>query len=350
LRQGEILLGSDILIGASDKLFAMGTRPGVTFSLAPQGDSLATSPAYGEATRYALKNPQLFAYMNLRAFAPLLDREIARGAEEVFAQRNLEQQRALLGLLSSGSLSGVYKNDKTVVVRAVLTLAKEPLPASTVSDLPASVAVPAAAQAAAQPNSVAAADPYTNLPKARLADGGFVLGSPAAKVTLVEFGDYACPHCQDYEPTMQRFINEYVRTGKARYEYRTLPTAGGQTTAIMGNIHACLDQQRPGIFWLGRDQLYTLAQRGDYRAPDAPERFVMGLGLDYNKAVTCTATTKQVDTDKALAGRLGVNGTPAIMLRVGNGEPQFITLDGQTYDRGAVLYEVLAKAVDAAAQ
>ena len=67
---------------------------------------------------------------------------------------------------------------------------------------------------------------YDTIPQTRLADGGFVLGNPESRVTIVEFADYYCPHCQDYKPVADRFIQEFVMTGQAQYEFRVLPTAG----------------------------------------------------------------------------------------------------------------------------
>src|SRR5690349_20906460 len=59
---------------------------------------------------------------------------------------------------------------------------------------------------------------YANLPQSRLADGGFVVGNPNAPITIIEFADYACPHCQEYLPTMNKFTEDYVKTGKAKFE------------------------------------------------------------------------------------------------------------------------------------
>jgi hypothetical protein len=71
------------------------------------------------------------------------------------------------------------------------------------------------------------------------------------------------------------------------------------------------------------------------------------LGLDYGQALECSASNTQVDTDVELAGRLGVGGTPAVLVRYGDAKPEFITLDGQTYNAGGVPYDVLAAVVDA---
>lgn len=52
-------------------------------------------------------------------------------------------------------------------------------------------------------------------------DGGFVMGNPKAKVTLVEYGSLACPHCRAFaEAAAKSLKNNYIRTGKLRFEFR----------------------------------------------------------------------------------------------------------------------------------
>ena len=54
-------------------------------------------------------------------------------------------------------------------------------------------------------------------------EGGFRMGNPAAKVTLVEYGSLACPHCRHFEETGYKpLVAKYVRTGRVSYEFRNL--------------------------------------------------------------------------------------------------------------------------------
>ena len=161
----------------------------------------------------------------------------------------------------------------------------------------------------------------------RLADGGFVLGNPDAPVTIVEFADYGCPHCQQYKPTIDRFIDEYVKTGKAKYEFRIFPTAGGQLTYFIGQIAVCLENQRTGAFWTAGEMFYQKAMRGLYNENTARE-VTQEMGLDYSTALECARTQNQVQTDVDLGQRLGVQGTPTVLARFGNNDP---TIIGEQY-------------------
>lgn len=54
-------------------------------------------------------------------------------------------------------------------------------------------------------------------------EGGFVMGNPAAKVKLVEYGSLACPHCRHFEETGYKpLVQNYVRSGQVSYEFRNL--------------------------------------------------------------------------------------------------------------------------------
>jgi protein-disulfide isomerase len=51
--------------------------------------------------------------------------------------------------------------------------------------------------------------------------GGFRMGNPKAKVTLVEYGSMTCPHCRRFDATATTpLINQYVKTGKVSFEFR----------------------------------------------------------------------------------------------------------------------------------
>jgi protein-disulfide isomerase len=52
-----------------------------------------------------------------------------------------------------------------------------------------------------------------------------ILGSPNADVILVEYADFRCPYCQEFQPTMNRMIGEYGKTGQFAWVYRHFPSA-----------------------------------------------------------------------------------------------------------------------------
>ncbi|HYO88637.1 MAG TPA: thioredoxin domain-containing protein, partial [Candidatus Limnocylindrales bacterium] len=174
----------------------------------------------------------------------------------------------------------------------------------------------------------------SQIPFSRGEDGAFILGDPDAPVTIIEFADFACPHCVDYERTIEQFITQYVATGQARLEYRMFPTAGGDLTRFAGQIAECADQQRPGAFWEAYVLLYQMARTGQYNQ-DLGQKVATQLDLNYAEILNCSTTAQQVATDVAFGRARSISGTPAVMVRFGDGAAQYITINGQTYDRGS---------------
>lgn len=52
-------------------------------------------------------------------------------------------------------------------------------------------------------------------------EGSFVMGNPAAKLKLVEYGSYTCSHCRDFSAEASEEIRKLVDTGKMSFEFRT---------------------------------------------------------------------------------------------------------------------------------
>lgn len=186
--------------------------------------------------------------------------------------------------------------------------------------------------------------PARDVPVYRAEDGAFMMGNPLAPITIVEFADFACPHCQRYRPAMAQFIDSYVATGMAKLEFRFFPTAGGELTDLAGRAAECADEQRAGAFWQAHDLLYTYALTGRYTEA-IPAQLALDLRLNETTLLGCMETADQVATDIALAHDLGIAGTPTVMVRYGLGIPGFIQLDGVTYTLGGPTFDVLSAVV-----
>jgi len=186
---------------------------------------------------------------------------------------------------------------------------------------------------------------FADIPTSRGADGSFILGNPDAPVTIIEFADFGCPHCQAYQSTMEQFINEYVATGKAQLEYRNFPTAGGQLTVFAAQLAECADNQRPGAFWEAHNLLYGYATTGRYN-DELGRTLAQDLDMSYSDLLTCSSEATQVQTDINFGRSSNISGTPAVMVRYGDGAAQFINAAGAIYDRGSVPMNVLAQVVN----
>ena len=55
----------------------------------------------------------------------------------------------------------------------------------------------------------------------KTAEGGYRMGSPSAKVTLVEYGSMTCSHCAHFDEVgYPQLVQNYVKTGKVAFEFR----------------------------------------------------------------------------------------------------------------------------------
>ena len=82
--------------------------------------------------------------------------------------------------------------------------------------------------------------------------------------------------------------------------------------------------------------MYGWAIPGNYNG-NVPQLFADKLGIDYEQMMTCANNPAQVDADLAFGDANDIGGTPAILVRYGDGDAQPIVLDGVTYDRGGSL-------------
>jgi len=65
-------------------------------------------------------------------------------------------------------------------------------------------------------------------------EGGFIMGNPKARVTLIEFASLTCPHCAAFHnEAMNTLKNEYVKSGKVRYEFRNFILTGPDYAASL---------------------------------------------------------------------------------------------------------------------
>lgn len=180
---------------------------------------------------------------------------------------------------------------------------------------------------------------YSEITQARQDDGGFVLGDPEAPITVVAFEDFLCGHCQRYKATTEKFIDQFVATGRARFEYRMLPVVHAGYSRLAGQLAECAETLRPGAFWNAHDALFQIASARSFS--DASSRtFAEMMDMSYTELLECTQEASQIDKDIQLANQYQVTGTPTVFVSYGNG-PLQLTRFGQqpNFDQLAILVQ-----------
>lgn len=177
----------------------------------------------------------------------------------------------------------------------------------------------------------------------RTTDGGFVIGNPDAAITVVAFEDFLCPHCQDYQPTIKRFIEDYVFTGRARFEFRMLPISN--SSGLFFSLVECSAEvsDDPAAFWYAHDEMFALTTTNGISLQGSD--FARAIGEPYGTLLDCTDTATQYQTDQALAGQYQqITGTPAVAWRLNGGNLRLDTINRRpSYDELATLVEVFGQ-------
>lgn len=142
-------------------------------------------------------------------------------------------------------------------------------------------------------------------------DGFPSLGPANAPITLVEFGDFQCPFCRQWEQeTYQPLLAAYP--GKIRFVFRDFPLTSIHPNAMPAAEAAqCANAQ--GQFWAYHDKLFGSENLSD----DVYKQYAQELGLDmtkFNDCLTNHTSAAAIQSDMDFANNLGINSTPTFFI------------------------------------
>ncbi|HET6251333.1 MAG TPA: thioredoxin domain-containing protein [Tepidisphaeraceae bacterium] len=159
-----------------------------------------------------------------------------------------------------------------------------------------------------------------------------IQGSPDARIVLVEYGDYQCPHCGHANPIIKRVQNHFGK--ELAFVFRNFP---------LNQIHEEAEDAAEaaefagakGVFWEMHDAIF---ENQEMLGVALLEELAEKLGLapaDLTAALEQNTYTERVKADFMGGVRSGVNGTPTFFI------------NGQRHD-GAFEYDDLVMAIEAA--
>lgn len=149
--------------------------------------------------------------------------------------------------------------------------------------------------------------PMTELVK----EDSWALGTPSAKVTLVEFGDFQCPTCKEYEPTVEAVVKKYG--DKIYFVYRHFPITQAHQFAL-SSADAAEAAGMQGKFWEYHNKLFQISPNLD---KDNLLKVAKELKLDeakFSSDLGSDAARQRVLNDMESANKVGVNGTPTFFI------------------------------------
>jgi protein-disulfide isomerase len=147
---------------------------------------------------------------------------------------------------------------------------------------------------------------------------GVAIGDPEAPVTLVEFADLQCPFCAQWATeAFPAYVDEYIRDGKVRVEFRPLTFIGEDSDRAARLAVAAGNQNK---LWNVVELMYRNqgSENSGWVSDDfvaALGRSVPGLDIDQWLADADTdAVSTVIDDAQAQAEQEGVNSTPSFLI------------------------------------
>jgi protein-disulfide isomerase len=148
---------------------------------------------------------------------------------------------------------------------------------------------------------------------------GYPLGPEEAPVEIVEYADYQCPACQDFEMVQFPDVKkQLINTGRVRWVYRDYPLDRPHPFArLAAHSAACADDQ--GRYWPQHASIY--AGQPDWSverdASGTLRDYAQRNGLDLAKYDECMQSARHAGRIQASydeGSRLGVGSTPTFLI------------------------------------
>lgn len=155
---------------------------------------------------------------------------------------------------------------------------------------------------------------------------GIELGDPEAPITIMEFGDYQCPACQQFATMVKPQVElAYIQTGTARFVFHDYPLSGHPYSFLAARAARCALDQGKEFYWPYHDQLFahqTTWSLSQSAPMNAFETYAATIGVDVRQFAGCLDSDRHADVVSAnlrLGIELGVSGTPTVFVSKGGG-------------------------------
>jgi protein-disulfide isomerase len=263
------------------------------------------------------------------------ERRQARRDEAIRKEKQQKQLRLIIG--------GVVA---AVIVAAVLIFLNRPTnDAANIDYEGIAFAQPPITQTAGTPAADASGPPV-----------GAILGDPNAPVTFTVYADFQCPFCAQFQQdTYPQIVDDFVRDGKVKIEFREFPALGGSDLTDDGNesaqsAEAAMCAAEQGKYLEYHDKLYA-NHRGENQGAFSNDRlrtFADDIGLDTGAFNECldSGRYEQYLIQSMDEGRaLGITATPMFVIDNGNGAPNVVQQTSAGYD---LLKRQIQTAIDTA--
>lgn len=140
-----------------------------------------------------------------------------------------------------------------------------------------------------------------------------------ARIEVVELFWYGCPHCYQFEPT----LNAWVRQLPADVDFKRIPAMFGGLWDVQGQMFLAL--QAMGVEQKVHDSIFSAIHNEGKKlaSPDEMAQFLAGQGVDkdaFLKAYNSFGVKSQVEKAKKQGMAYQITGVPVMIV---NGKYRF---------------------------
>jgi protein-disulfide isomerase len=146
------------------------------------------------------------------------------------------------------------------------------------------------------------------------------LGNERANITIVEFADYQCPFCAQFnKETKDSIIENFIDTGKAKFLYKDLIVNDGSDKASTLAAAASYCAAEQGMYWDYHDELFknSNGENTGWITKDNLKQFANNVRVpDLMKFADCVDSGKYneiVSENDAFARNIGLQSTPSFI-------------------------------------
>lgn len=154
-----------------------------------------------------------------------------------------------------------------------------------------------------------------------LTPADWMKGNANAKVSLIEYGDYECPACDEYEPILEQVVRDYG--DRVVFAYRNFPLYTIHRDAGI-SAQAAEAAGLQGKFWEMHDLLYAKQSEWITAAPgDVVKKYFDGyaasLGINvekFDRDISASVVTGKIAADVASGNAASVDHTPTFFVNL----------------------------------
>lgn len=163
---------------------------------------------------------------------------------------------------------------------------------------------------------------YIGLEQGLTDEGIPYIGSLDAQIVVTEFSDFSCPHCATFHSSVKRIIEDFVRTGQIRFEYRLMEFVNPPYSTTAANAALCAAEQE--AFWQLHDEIFEVQRSEGSGAFDDGlfEDMIEEMGLDtdeYNQCINSNRPRVGRLSAQDLYRQLDLGGTPSLAVSTNGG-------------------------------